>query len=297
MLLISNPMLKARILLFITAVIWGSTFVATKICLKYISPIEIMGLRFLIAMPILLTILISKHIQFKFGAFKKKIIWASIVLAAHFIIQITGIKYTSATNTAWIISMIPLIVAVLAILFLKERLRIVTIIGIILATIGVLFLISKGNIGDLKWLSSFGDWLVLISAHTWAVYTILTRDASRKLEPLLVTFSVLLPSTILSLGIMSFTTDWHKFLSLPFEAIASLLLLGLLGTALAQLLWQDGVAKIGAAEASVYLYMEPVATTAVAVPYLHESFGLFTAIGGGLVILGVWIASRQPKAR
>jgi drug/metabolite transporter (DMT)-like permease len=289
-------MFKARILLFLTAVIWGATFVATKICLKYLSPIELMGLRFLIAMPILLVIILIKKVKFQLGDYRKNIAWASIVLTAHFIIQITGIKYTTATNTSWIISMIPLIVAVLAFLFLKERLRSVTIFGIVLATIGVLFLISKGKIGDLKWLSSFGDWLVLISAHTWAVYTILTRNASRKLDPLLVTFCVLLPSTIISLSIMIFSSDWHKFLNLSGEAIVSLLLLGLLGTALAQLLWQDGVAKIGAAEASVYLYIEPLATTAVAVPYLHETFGLFTAIGGGLVLLGVWIAGRQQKA-
>jgi drug/metabolite transporter (DMT)-like permease len=186
-------------------------------------------------------------------------------------------------------------VAVLAFLFLKEKLRVNTIFGIILATIGVLFLISRGDIGNFQWLSSYGDWLVLVSAHTWAVYTILTKNASRQLNPLLVTFAVLLPSTIFSLGIMTFSSDWMKFMQLPFEAIASLLLLGLLGTALAQLLWQYGVAKIGAAEASVYLYIEPLATTAVAVPYLHESFGLFTAIGGGLVIFGVWMAGRERK--
>lgn len=286
-------MLKARILLFLTAVIWGSTFVASKVCLLYINPIELMGLRFLIAMPILLAIILAKRIKFEYGEHKKNIAWASVVLAAHFLIQITGIKYTTATNTGWIISMIPLIVAVLAFLFLKEKLRKTIILGIFLATIGVLFLISKGKISDLKWLSSYGDWLVLISAHTWAVYTILTRNASRSLNPLLVTFTVLLPSTILSLGIMSFTSDWSKLFHLPIDAVVSLLMLGLLGTALAQWLWQDGVAKIGAAEASIYLYIEPLATTAVAVPYLHESFGLFTAIGGGLVLLGVWIAGRQ----
>jgi drug/metabolite transporter (DMT)-like permease len=254
-----------------------------------------MGLRFLIAMPILLTIILARRIKFEYGEYKKNIAWAAVVLTAHFLIQITGIKYTTATNTGWIISMIPLIVAVLAFLFLKEKPGKTIILGIILATLGVLFLISKGKIGDLKWLSSYGDWLVLISAHTWAVYTILTRNASRSLDPLLVTFTVLLPSTILSLGIMMFTSDWSKLFHLPIDAVVSLLMLGFLGTALAQWLWQDGVAKIGAAEASIYLYIEPLATTAVAVPYLHESFGLFTAVGGGLVLLGVWIAGYRKK--
>ena len=286
-------MLLARFLLVLTALTWGSTFVATKVCLRYVSPIELMGLRISMALPILLAIIIQKRIKFNLGRHRKNLIWASLVLAAHFIVQITGIKYTSATNTAWIISMVPLVVAVLAFLILKERLRSWTILGIFLATAGVLFLVSKGDFGDLSWLSSFGDWLVLISAHTWAVYTILSRDASRDINPLLVTFVVLVPSALIALAVMSFTSDWIALVHLPTEAIISLLILSILGTALAHWFWQDGVAKIGAAEAGIYLYLEPIATTLIAVPYLHETFGIFTALGGSLVLIGVWVAGRK----
>jgi drug/metabolite transporter (DMT)-like permease len=95
---------------------------------------------------------------------------------------------------------------------------------------------------------------------------------------------------------MAFSSDWHKILSLPTDAVVSLLWLAVMGTALAHWFWQDGVAKIGAAKAGVFLYLEPIATTAVAVPYLHEAFGIFTAIGGGLVLMGVWLAQRRQAA-
>jgi drug/metabolite transporter (DMT)-like permease len=288
-------MLLARILLLLTALIWGASFVATKICLGYVSPIELMGLRLIIALPILLGIILLKRIKFEIKPFRMQLLLASVVIAAHFIIQITGIKYTTATNTGWIISLTPLVVAVLAFIFLKEKIKLNTIIGIVLATIGILLLVSKGQLWHLSWLSSVGDWLVLASAHTWAAYTIMTRNISRKLNPLIVTFVVLLPTAIIALGIMSFSSDWSRFAHLPAEAVVSLLILSILGTAFGHWFWQDGVAKIGAANAGVFLYLEPIATTAVAVPYLHEVFGIFTAIGGGLVLFGVWYAQRYQK--
>jgi len=246
-------------------------------------------------MPILLSIILADGLNSNTASIKRISPGRQLCLTAHFLIQITGIKYTTATNTGWIISMIPLIVAVLAFLFLKEKLGKTIILGIILATIGVLFLISKGKISDLKWLSSYGDWLVLISAHTWAVYTILTRNASRSLDPLLVTFTVLLPSTILSLAIMTFSSDWSKLFHLPLDAVVSLLMLGLLGTCIGAVA-VAGWCRQNRGRRGQYLSIHRTAGyTAVAVPYLHESFGLFTAIGGGLVLFGVWIAGRQKK--
>jgi drug/metabolite transporter (DMT)-like permease len=62
---------------------------------------------------------------------------------------------------------------------------------------------------------------------------------------------------------------------------------------LAHWFWQEGVARLGAARAGVFLYLEPLATTGLAVPYLGESFGLFTAVGGAMVLAGVYLAERK----
>lgn len=286
-------MLAAQMLLLLTALIWGSTFVATKICLKYMSPLELMAFRFAIGLPVLLILLVARRASLSVGRNWKAIILAAIVIGAHFIIQITGIKYTTATNTGWIISLTPLVVTVMAAAILRERIGVKTVVGIGVASTGIILLISRGQIANLRWMSSVGDWLVLASAHTWALYTILTRDLSRSQNPLSVTFLVLLPSAIMAVAIVLPTSDLGRFAALPAEAVVSLLVLGVLGTALGHWFWQHGLAKVGAARAGVFLYLEPVATTAVAVPYLHESFGIFTAIGGLLVLAGVWIAQRK----
>ena len=256
------------------------------------EPLELMGLRFLIALPVLFVILKSRRIALKFNGYKKKLLIGSVIIGVHFFIQITGVKYTTATNTGWIISVTPLVMALLAFLILKERIKRNAIFAIVIATFGILLLMSGGEFGSLGWLSSIGDWLVLASAHTWALYTIVTRDLSRKLNPLSVTFAVQFPAALVVLGIMLFSSDWNSFLNLPLEATLSLLFLGLMALALAHWFWQEGVARAGAAEAGIFLYLEPVATTALAVPLLGESFTIYTAAGGLIVLFAVWLSQR-----
>lgn len=280
-----------RFYLFFAVMFWGWSFVATKILLDYVNPAELMGLRFIVGLPVLYIVVLAKKVRFRFNPIDRKyVIIGSLVITIHFIIQITGIKYTSATNTGWIISVTPLVLALLSFLILKEQIGTKEVAGVMVATAGIVLLVSKGRLLDLGWLTSVGDWLVLASAHTWALYTVATRNLSRKYNPLAVTFSILLPSATILLVYMLFTSDWSKFVRLPFEPLMALLFLGVLSLAVAHWFWQEGVSSLGAAKAGFFLYLEPLATTGLAVPYLHEEFGLFTAIGGLLVLGGVYIA-------
>jgi drug/metabolite transporter (DMT)-like permease len=282
-----------RLLLLVTVIVWGATFVATKICLAYLTPAEILGLRLLLALPVLYALMFFKKIKLDFSpAEKKKLLFGSCVLTVHFLIQIIGLQYTSATNTGWIISITPLVIAVLSYFFLKERITINAWVGVAIATVGILLLMSRGNFTSLGWLSSVGDWLILASAHTWAVYTVAGRNISRSHNPIAVAFAFLLPATIVMTAYMAFTSDWSKFVHLPVEALVAIVFLGVVAMALANWWWQKGVASIGAAKAGVFLYVEPLATTLLAVPLLSESVGVFTLVGGFLVLCGVYWAQR-----
>ena len=286
--------MRSRLYLLACVIFWGWTFVATKIVLDYVTPVELLGLRFLIGLPILFFVIRAKKARLEFSPLgRRQILIGSAIITVHFLIQITGLKYTSATNTGWLISVTPLVMAVLSYVILKERLGRRELVGIGVATVGILLLVSRGDLASLHWMSSIGDWLVLGSAHTWALYTIATRDLSRSSNPLAVTFMVLLPSGILMLLYMTFMSDWTVFLHLPLDAVVALLFLGILGLAIAHWFWQEGVAELGAVRAGLYLYLEPVATTALAVPYLGEQFTWATGVGGMLVLTGVFWAQRK----
>jgi drug/metabolite transporter (DMT)-like permease len=279
-----------QLLLLLAVMIWGSTFVATKVCLAVMSPVQLVAGRFLLAAPALYAIARLRGASFGLGAHKKTLVLAALLFSFHYLLQTWALDFTTAAKSGWLITVTPLTIALLAALFLREPTPPVS--GILLASAGILLLVSGGDPGSLGALSSLGDFMVLASTVTWAVFTIITRDPSRSLDPVVVTFTMTVPLAVSALFLPLFLDRWSPWRELDLETSLALGFLGLAGVALAQWFWQRGVAKLGAARAGLFLYLEPLATTALAVPVLGESFGAATAIGGVLVILGVFLARR-----
>ena len=283
-----------RALLLSAVVIWGWTFVATKVLVAEIGPLEIFALRLAIGLPFLGAVLLVKRVPLRFTrADALPLVAGGAIFTLHFLVQIAGLVTTTATNTSWIISVSPLALAVLSFLFLHERIGWRGAAGIAIATAGIVLLVSDGNPAALGWLRSTGDWLVLASAHTWAVYTVVTRDLARRRHPLAVTFGILLIAATFTAILFIAAGDTTRVRSLSPRGVAALLYLAIPGLALGQWFWQEGVSKLGAARAGVYLYLEPLATLALAIPLLGKRFGAVTAIGGGLVLAGVYLGQSK----
>jgi len=282
-----------RTLLLIAVVIWGWTFVATKILVAELGPVEIFALRLAIGLPFLGLVLRAKRVPLRFArADAWPLLIGGAIFTAHFLVQITGIVDTTASNTGWIVSVAPLSLAVLSYALLGERVGGRGVAGIALATLGIVLLVSRGDVADLGWLRSTGDWLVFASAHTWALYTIVTRDLSRRRNPLAVTFTILVIAAALTLPVFAATADLASVRSLSPRGVAALLYLAIPGLALGQWFWQEGISQLGATRAGTYLYLEPLATMALAVPLLGEPFGPFGALGGAIVLTGVYLGER-----
>jgi drug/metabolite transporter (DMT)-like permease len=279
-----------QLLLLAAVIIWGSTFVASKICLSVMSPIQLVASRFFLAAPALFLIARFRGASFRLGAHRKIVFLATALFSFHYLLQTWALEYTTATNSGWIITVSPLAIALLAAIFLREPAP--PLAGIVLASLGIVLLVSNGDLSRLGALSSLGDFMVLASTFTWAVFTIITRNPSRSLDPAVVTFAMTVPLAISALILPFAAGRWTPLRDLGFETSAALLFLGVAGVALAQWFWQRGVAKLGAARAGLFLYLEPLATTALAVPVLGEPFGPWTAVGGLLVIVGVYVAQR-----
>lgn len=281
-------------LLLLAVVFWGLSFVATKMALQYLNPFEIIALRLLLGSPVLYFIVAAKKIDITPKRSDIPILLiTSIVLAVHFLIQAFGLIYTSATNTGWLIATIPVFIAILSRLFLTEKVGPVKLLGILIATVGALFLISKGRLTSLEWLESVGDWLILTSCVTWAVYTIITRDLTRRYHPLAVTLAILILPALLLNAYCAYTTPISKLLELPFKVIGALVFLGVFCLGLAQWVWLEGLSRKSATEVGVFLYIEPIVTTLGAIPILGESINLFGIAGALLILLGVYLVQKR----
>ncbi|PKK82862.1 MAG: hypothetical protein CVT49_11775 [candidate division Zixibacteria bacterium HGW-Zixibacteria-1] len=282
-------------LLLLAVTFWGLSFVGTKIALAYLTPIEIVTARMFLGVPVLFLIMRFKRIAFHFEKGDYVIILiASMLLGIHFLIQAKGLIYTTATNTAWLIATIPIFIAFLSYLFLKEKLNIFKISGIAVATVGVLLLISNGHFSDFGWIRSTGDWIILASCVTWSVYTIITRNITRRVNPLAVSLGILLPPAIILIIYTLGATPPTKFLHLPWHIFLVLVFLGVICLGLAHWLWLEGLSRKGATDVGVFLYFEPIATTVAAIPILGEQLSIFLIIGAILIISGVYMVQKRP---
>ena len=280
-------------LLLFTVIIWGWTFVATKILVAELHPVEIVAARLAIGIPVLGALLLAKRVPVRFTRADLKALGVGgSIFGVHFVIQAAGLVTTTATNTGWIIAVTPLALAGLSFVALGERIGRQGVAGIAIATAGIVLLVSRGRVADLAWLGSIGDWLILLSTVTWAVYTVATRNLVRRQDPLAVTLGIFAVAGVGVAAVIAFSDDLGRIRALSWQATAALLYLAIPGMAIGQWLWQEGVARLGAARAGLYLYLEPLSTVAAAVPLLGEPFGPVVIAGGGLVLAGVYVGQR-----
>jgi len=100
---------------------WGISFVATKIAIAELTPITLIILRMILAVVLLFIIAIATKRDFSIDRKKHSwIILLAVIGVFHLWIQVTGLKYTTASNTGWIIGITPVFMALMGYLFFKE---------------------------------------------------------------------------------------------------------------------------------------------------------------------------------
>jgi drug/metabolite transporter (DMT)-like permease len=280
----------------ITAIaIWGGSFIATKIAVQEVSPVTVVWLRFFIGTVIL-----------GYFAWKRKelalpkrkdvldLLWLGFLgITLHQWLQSSGLVTSEASTTAWLVSISPIFMALLGWIFLKEKLSFRTITGFLLATIGVVLVVTKGDIRSIingKFGVS-GDILILISALNWAIFSVLSRPILERFSAIKVTFYVLFLGWLLTSVQFLFGHHWIEFNQLSTAGWASVAFLGIFCSALAYIFYNDGLKALPASKVGAFLYLEPLIATIVAAAVLSESIVLASLAGGGLILLGVWLVN------
>lgn len=285
-------MRKSSLFLVFPVLFWGISYIAIKIVLDELEPVEMISARFLLAAPTLYLIARFKGLRIWPVAMRGHLVFAAAIVFLHFWVMATGMKETSASNTAWILTTAPIFIALLSWGYLKEKFTLSQWGGLALACAGVFALTYNGNMNNLAWIHTRGDLIVLMSCVTWAIYTVGTRDITAKVDPLVATFwmtaiagAVFVPWTLV-------TTGYRKFMHLQGDTVISLLFLGIFCLAIAFWLWSEGLARQTAAEVGVYLYLEPMVTMVGAWIILGERITVWLVIGAVLISIGVYVSEK-----
>jgi drug/metabolite transporter (DMT)-like permease len=295
----SNSKLFTYVEALFAVIVWGASFIATKVALQDISPITVVWLRFLMGVVILgMTVILQK--QF---ALPEKKEWAYFALLGflgitfHQWLQSNGLQSSEAGTTAWIVATTPVFMALLGWVLLKERLGWTKSSGILLAFIGVLVVVSRGNLGSISIgrFGAAGDVLILISAVNWAVFSALSRRGLKSHHPSLMMFYVMSLGWLFTSLLFLTTNSLVEIGNLTFNGWMAVAFLGIFCSSLAYIAWYDALKTLTTAQTSVFLYIEPLVAVVVAFFILGEAITPASILGGAIIIFGVWLVNRDDE--
>lgn len=282
----------------LTIIIWGTTFISTKVLLTSFQPVEILFFRFVLGF---FALLAACPRRLKSASLIQELTFAGAGLCGvclYYLMENIALTYTMASNVGVIISVAPFFTALLSHWFLhqEERLRPGFFLGFAVAMAGIALISFNGAALQLN---PVGDLLALLAALLWACYSILTRKISAYNYPTILTTRRIFFYGILfmvpALFFFDFRLDLFRFAD-P-VCLLNILFLGLGASALCFVTWNFAVRSLGAVRTSTYIYMVPVITLIASVLILHEPFTWMTGAGMLLTLAGLVLSEQKPREK
>jgi len=279
-------------------VLWACSYVAAKFALHDISVTMMNVLRMCIAAVLLLPFLIARRKELKLTRrdLPQLVLLALIGFVINKILEYGGLALTTASDVALLITSESIFTAALSWLLLRERFKLVTGVALLLGFLGVYLIVERSLIPNIPTgggaLRIFGDLMVVLALIFEAFYTVRGKALLVKHPPLLITAAAIVGSVVLWLPVgvwQLFSSGWHP---LGWMAWLGIGWLALMSTAVAYLLWFQGLAKIDGSAAASTLFIQPLLGTALAIVLLHEQLALTTILGGILFVVSVYLISR-----
>ena len=274
--------------------VWGTTFISTKVLLREFSPVEILFYRFLLGYAALW---IACPRFLRLTDRRQEVLFALAGLCGvtlYFLLENIALTYTFASNVGVIVAISPFFAGLLAFWLLRaERPGLNFFLGFVAAMLGI-GLISFSGSTQLR-LNPVGDVLAVLAGLSWAGYSILTRKLMAfGYNSLLVTRRCFFYGLLFMLPALPFMEfAWRPERLADFSNATNLLFLGLGASALCFVAWTFAIQRLGAVKSCVYIYLVPVVTVITAVLVLHECITPMAAGGTALTLLGLAISEMR----
>jgi drug/metabolite transporter (DMT)-like permease len=291
---------KACSALILACILWAVSFIATKKALGSTPPLTVVALRLVMSAVCFAVWLAVTRPRLPLAAMRESV--GRLILLSlcggglHYGLQTVGLQYTSASNGSLYAVTAPVTIAILGVLFLRERPTLGKTIGIGVALVGVLTVMGLDEmrsfeLGGRIW----GDLLVLTSIVLWGVFTVLGKSLTDRLgAPIMTaTVTVLAAASMLPIAHWELDSRGASLRSVSAEAWASIAFLGIGCSFLATLLYFVALEMTESQKVGVFLYTIPPMTAVVAYFVLGEALGLRFFAGSALVIGGVILTERS----
>ena len=295
-----NAKALAHILALATVVIWGLTFISTKVLLVSYTPLQILIMRFAVGFAVLCLL---RPRVLKLQQRRHELLFALAGLTGmviYYLLENIALVYADASFVSVAVSTAPLFTALLGFAVLKEKgFGPLFLLGFVLAIAGIVFTSVQGSSVSETYATPLGVMLCLAAAASWAVYSLIVRRLSllgyETIASTKRTFAwgllFMLVATLASgepwdVGALAQVQNW-----------GNLLFLGAAASAGCFVTWGIAVSKLGATMASVYIYLTSPITVVAGVLVLGEPFTPMIALGVALVLAGVIVSEMQGRIR
>jgi drug/metabolite transporter (DMT)-like permease len=285
--------------LVLTMLIWGGTWVAGRYAVLGAPPLGVAVWRFTIAGGALLLIVAARHRGLPRPTRDE---WRLIIglgatgIFLYNLCFLYGLQRLAAGHAALVVALNPVMITLAAALWLGERLTPTKVAGSAIALLGCLTVIGHGSpLAPLTGEIGIGELLIVGCALFWAIYTLIGRRATRSLSALVATaYSTVVGCALLFVAALVYEPS-ALFPDYPAPVWGCIVFLALLGTTLGFTWFNAAVAQLGAARASIFINLVPVAAVLQGAWLLDERLGLPVLAGGLLVLAGVVLTQRPAR--
>ncbi|MCX4746055.1 DMT family transporter [Kitasatospora sp. NBC_01287] len=282
-------------LLTLSAFFWGATFNLAKYSVRYLSAPASAALRFTLAAVVISLILVPQAGKVKTVLKQNKGIFTVLALLGVFGFNtffFLGMRFTSPTNGSLIQATNPLVTALIAAVFFKEKISGNHKLGTSISFAGVAALILTGSVQRLQ-APNIGDICCLVANICFAFYAVLQKRHVKNSTPIITTGMTTIigfvPLWVVAAAVTPRPTV-TVLAHLPWQVYGALVFMGALGSVLAYVFWSQGIARIGVADTAVFFHLVPVFTVLVSF-ILGQQVTLLQVAAGVVVMSGVVISS------
>ncbi|ETY73615.1 DMT family transporter [Lactiplantibacillus fabifermentans] len=271
------------VLLSLAASIWGGMFVVVKVVVSLITPIALVWLRYAVALIALGLFCWRQPLNWHIP---KHDWWLLIGIGLigntlSIVAQETGTWLTTAQLGAVVTSATPTFMLLFAHWLLKERLDWAKIVAVVMATSGVMLIVGLQLTGDHTLL---GAGCLIVAALTWALMSVLVKRATATYPPLQVTTIATAVACITLTPVMAVRPKLLTTIPFTTPTVAgSLLYLGLISTALAFVMWNQGLQRLNASSSGLFFLWQPVVGSLLSWGLLGEPLTWGFIVGTGLI--------------
>ena len=279
------------LLLTLTVLFWSGNFILGRAIRELIPPVSLNFWRWVGALVILTPFGLPRIWRQKrlFQKHWKMVLLLSIPSITVFNTFIySALQSASAINTVLVNAMIPIFIALTAWLAFGERLSPRQTLGVLISFLGLIFIVSRGDLAVLGSLTlSKGDLWTLGASLAWAVYSVMLRKRPKQMDPIAFLTLLIVFGLFFSLPWYGWEL-WHKGgFSLSPSNLASLAYVALFPSVLSFIFWNNGIEKVGANRTGIFIHLMPVFSIIMAVLFLGERLRLFHLLGMTLIFLGI----------